>query len=127
MQYLVSYIVLHIMTYSHCGSSPIPGVQDKIASLRYRHKAISESIAQLESCVAANSAKLEEMRHLSQENNNDRDHDYVGGGISQPEILEVTDEQIEQELAEIRELDRRKQALEDRVTSMERDLGGLMS
>jgi hypothetical protein len=38
----------------------------------------------------------------------------------------VTDEDIERELAEIRELERRKRTLEARVTGMDRDLGGLM-
>lgn len=43
-----------------------------------------------------------------------------------PETPDVTDEDIERELAEIRDLERRKRKLEERVTGMERDLGGLM-
>lgn len=39
---------------------------------------------------------------------------------------EVTDADIEREMEEIRELERRKRALEARVSGMERDLGGLI-
>lgn len=44
-----------------------------------------------------------------------------------PDALQVTDEDIERELMEIRELEFKKRALEERVSGMERDLGGLMS
>lgn len=40
-------------------------------------------------------------------------------------MADVTDEDLERELEEIRELERRKRTLEARVTGMERDLGGL--
>ncbi|KAJ5510790.1 DASH complex subunit Spc34 [Penicillium expansum] len=46
--------------------------------------------------------------------------------VAQPEIPEVTDEDIERELAEIRVLEQRKRRLEERVTGMDRDLGGLI-
>lgn len=41
------------------------------------------------------------------------------------EIL-ITVEDLEKEEQEIRELERKKRALEDRVSGMERDLGGLL-
>lgn len=44
----------------------------------------------------------------------------------QSESLDVTDVDIARELGEIRDLERRKQGLEERVSGMERDLGGLM-
>ncbi|KAI9662549.1 MAG: hypothetical protein M1821_008716 [Bathelium mastoideum] len=37
-----------------------------------------------------------------------------------------TEDDMKTEEEEIRELERKKQALEDRVTEMEKDLGGLM-
>lgn len=83
---------------------------------------IAESIAQLEDRVAANTAELESMRQSYE----DDEDDFNPASASQPESLEVTDEDIERELAEIRELERKKRTLEDRVTGMERDLGGLM-
>lgn len=88
--------------------------------MRYRYSKISESLVQLESRVADNVAELERMNAAY-----DRDNELELSEPQQHEI-HVTDEDIERELEEIRELERRKQALENRVTGMERDLGGLM-
>lgn len=81
---------------------------------------IAESVAQLEGRVATNTAELEQMR-----SSYDDEDDFAPASLTQP-VPDVTDEDIEQELAEIRDLERRKRALEERVTGMERDLGGLM-
>lgn len=83
---------------------------------------ISESIAQLEGRVATNTAELDQMRHSY----GDDEDDFSPAPVAQPEIPEVTDEDIERELAEIRDLERRKRRLEERVTGMDRDLGGLI-
>lgn len=83
---------------------------------------IAESIAQLEDRVAANTAELESMRQSYE----DDEDDYNPAPASQSEALDVTDEDLERELAEIRDLERKKRTLEERVTGMERDLGGLM-
>lgn len=56
----------------------------------------------------------------------DDDDNYTPAPGSHPETPTVTDEDIERELAEIKELEKKKRALEERVTGMERDLGGLM-
>ncbi|KAJ5652456.1 hypothetical protein N7507_009882 [Penicillium longicatenatum] len=101
--------------------NPVPGAQEKIANLRYRHEMIAESVAHLEGRVATNTAELEQMR-----SSYDDEDDFAPASVSQPDAPDVTDEDIQQELAEIRELERRKRALEERVTGMERDLGGLM-
>lgn len=90
--------------------------------MRYRHEMITESISRLEARVAANTAELEQMRHSY----GDDEDDLAQVQISQSDTLDVTDDHIERELAEIRELERRKRALEERVTGMDRDLGGLM-
>jgi chromosome segregation ATPase len=90
--------------------------------LRYRHEKIVESISRLEDRVAASTAELEQMRHSY----GDNEHDLAAMPISRSDTLDVTDEDLERELAEIRELEQRKRALEDRVTGMDRDLGGLM-
>jgi hypothetical protein len=102
--------------------SPVAGAQEKIANLRYRHEVIANSVAQLENRVATNTAELEQMRHSY----DDDDDDFSPTPVSQSGIPEVTDEEIEREMAEIAELERKKRALEARVTGMDRDLGGLM-
>ncbi len=99
--------------------SPVAGAQEKIATLRYRHELISGSIAQLEDRVARNTAELEQMSQSYGEEYDDYDNPTTA-------TLEVTDADIEREMEEIRELERRKRALEARVSGMERDLGGLI-
>lgn len=102
-------------------NSPVAGAQEKITSLRYRHNIVSSSIAKLEERVTRNTEELDQMRGSYGD-----DDDYDSPISSQAATPEVTDEDIERELEEIRELERRKRALEARVTGMERDLGGLM-
>ena len=88
--------------------------------MRYRNKEVSESVRRLEERVNDQAAQLERM-------NRSDSYDYHHGIENvQQQTLEVSDEDIERELQEIRELERRKRALEDRVTGMERDLGGLL-
>lgn len=83
---------------------------------------IAESIAQLEDRVATNTAELDSMRHSY----DDDEDDFPPAPEAQPDTLDVTDEDIERELAEIHELEKKKRTLEERVSGMERDLGGLM-
>ncbi|PYH88893.1 DASH complex, subunit Spc34 [Aspergillus ellipticus CBS 707.79] len=105
-----------------CNVYPVAGAHDKIASLRYRHELITDSINGLEARVAKNTAELEKM---SRSYGDDLD-DFTGMDAMQTEVPEVTDADLEREMEEIRELERRKRALETRVTGMEQDLGGLM-
>ncbi|KAJ5110937.1 hypothetical protein N7532_001472 [Penicillium argentinense] len=105
-----------------CNVYPVAGAQEKIARLRYRHEIIADSVAQLEDRVAANTAELEQMR----QSYDDDDYNYSHPAVPLQDVPEVTDEDIEQEMAEIADLERRKRALEARVSGMDRDLGGLM-
>jgi hypothetical protein len=52
------------------------------------------------------------------------DDDAIEGGKEQEEI-EITTEDLQREQEEIRDLELKKKALEERVSGMERDLGGL--
>ena len=112
-----------LLLFSDQICSPVAGAQEKITSLRYRHELISDSIANLDDRVARNTAELDQMRDSY---GDDYDDYYENAGSLQPEAPEVTDDDIEQELEEIRDLERRKRALDARVTGMERDLGALM-
>ncbi|RAH43356.1 uncharacterized protein BO95DRAFT_455072 [Aspergillus brunneoviolaceus CBS 621.78] len=105
-----------------CNVYPIAGAHEKIASLRYRHQLITDSIIDLEERVARNAAELEQMSHSY----GDDYDDYDTGETLQSEVADVTDADLAREMEEIRELERRKRTLEDRVNGMERDLGGLL-
>ncbi|PGH00430.1 hypothetical protein AJ79_08203 [Helicocarpus griseus UAMH5409] len=107
-----------------CNVYPISGATEKIASLRQRHYEVSKSIAHLESRIAEQSAQLERM-------NRSQSYDYdmpepVEPVAAEPAVPDVSEEDLQREMQEIRELEMRKRRLEDRVTGMERDLGGLM-
>ncbi|KAE8148538.1 DASH complex subunit Spc34 [Aspergillus avenaceus] len=105
-----------------CNVYPVPGALDKIASLRYRHQLINDSVLELEDRVAQNTAELEKMSHSY----GTEYEDYETTATLQADGADVTDADIEREMEEIRELERRKRTLEARVTGMERDLGGLI-
>ncbi|KAL4786437.1 DASH complex subunit Spc34 [Aspergillus varians] len=105
-----------------CNVYPVAGAQDKIASLRYRNQLISESIAELEARVVRNTAELESM---SRSYDDDYD-DFDNRGSQNPEVTDITDADLDRELEEIRELERKKRSMEARVNGMERDLGGLL-
>lgn len=104
-----------------CNIYPVAGAQEKIATLRYRYSQIIDSMSSLEDRVARNTSALEQMRRLYGE-----DPDMDDAGAPQPAPFNATDEDIERELEEIKELERRKQLLEERVSGMKRDAGGLL-
>ena len=103
--------------------SPVTGAKERIATLRYRYEVVSASLASLDERVARNTAELESMRRSYHDN-----EDYRGtpSAQPQPEVLDISDDDIARELGEIRDLESRKRALEERVSEMEKDLGGLM-
>lgn len=108
-------------------SSPVAGAQEKIATLRYRHEQICESIARLEDRVARNTAELEQMSRSYDANDDEDGEDvYVSADAGSMAPANVTDDDIQRELAEIRELEMKRRTLEDRVSGMDRDLGGLL-
>lgn len=106
--------------------SPVAGAQEKIATLRYRQKQITESIGRLEDRVARNTAELEQMSRSYDDNDDDDDDEYASAGAGSTVSPNVTDEDIQRELDEIRELETKRRTLEDRVNGMDRDLGGLL-
>lgn len=76
----------------------------------------------LESRVSDQAAQLEQMNYSQSYNSDDN---YHAQEPVQP-ANDATDEDIQRELEEIRDLEKRKRALEDRISGMDRDLGGLL-
>ncbi|WEW57569.1 hypothetical protein PRK78_003036 [Emydomyces testavorans] len=107
-----------------CNVYPVAGAKEKISSLRQRHRDFSESIACLEERVADQAQQLDQMNH-----SNSYGSDYYHAEHSEPtkqHETDITEEDIQRELEEIKELEIRKRLLEDRVSRMETDLGGLL-
>ncbi|KAL9586098.1 MAG: hypothetical protein Q9212_001136 [Teloschistes hypoglaucus] len=115
-----------------CAIYPIAGAKDRIVSLRPRFDQLTSSIARYEARVSKHTSQLAKMNRrgdLSQEVD-DYELDEHGStrnddATKLTETL-ITVEDLEKEEQEIRELERKKRALEDRVSGMERDLGGLL-
>ncbi|KAI9801681.1 MAG: hypothetical protein M1833_002363 [Piccolia ochrophora] len=113
-----------------CSVYPIRGVAEKILSLRTRHDQLRSSIAHYERRVAAYTTQLERLnrpRDYDGEDDEDDNNELLNGDNDvEEEVTNVTEEDLRQEEEEIKELERKRRTLEDRVSGMERDLGGLM-
>ena len=110
-------------------SSPIEGAAEKILTLRTRYEQLSSSIARYEARVAKQALQLDQMNHpkeYTEDIDPNGDEDRV---VEEPAVLQhvrVTAEDLKREEEGLRELEKKKRSLEDRVSGMDRDLGGLM-
>lgn len=107
-------------------SSPIAGASDRIVSLRFRYDQLNSSIARYESKVSRQMTQLAKMNKHNDDNGDSDDADGEALGDEGQGAIYATEEDIRREDDEIRELERKKRQLEDRVKGMDRDLGGLM-
>ena len=103
---------------------PIAGASDRISSLRRRHQQLAANIAHYEGVVADQTAQLQAMNRPTSRTGYSDD----GKGVDEGEetSIPLTKEDLEKEDQEVKELERKKKGLEERVEGMERDLGGLM-
>lgn len=107
--------------------SPIPGAPEKITSLRTRYEKLSTSIAHYESRVSKQTSQLARINRSKDDKEIDDLNDKVVGiGLPTDRDFQATLENLKREEEEIRELQKKKRDLEDRVSGMERDLGGLL-
>lgn len=117
---------LHLLKFC----SPISGAPERITTLRSRYEQLNASIARYESKVAKQMIQLEKMNgHKDGRGEDYEDHDGDPDIETEEDGAQgflVTEEDLRREDEEIRELEKKKRALEDRVSGMERDLGGLM-
>jgi cell division protein FtsB len=108
-------------------SSPIAGANDRIAKLRRRHQQLAANIEYYETRVAEQSKELYSMsRTTSRSGHSDHGDSNAAIAGADDTSIPLTKDDLEREDAEVRELERKKKALEERVEGMERDLGGLM-
>ncbi|KAJ9649020.1 hypothetical protein H2201_002103 [Coniosporium apollinis] len=107
---------------------PIPGAAEKIESLRSRHRRLAASLEHYEMRIAEQSAQLNRMNrsHTFDAEDDMDDAEATHAQASAPAEIPLTREDLRKEEDEIRELERRKRELEDRVSSMGRDLSGVL-
>lgn len=106
----------------------LEGARDRIFQARHRYGRIEKSLRYYEEKVNRQARELERMQRAGEDDYDD-DEEMGGMDYEEPqreEQEEDIDELIMMEEEEMRELERRKRELEDRVSGMERDLGGLM-
>lgn len=115
------------------GTSPIPGAMEKIAQLRQRHYRLAHSIAELEEQVAEQSDQLKKLnRSRAPSGYSDDDYDDDEDITTQPEptatidTFAISHEDMRQDEEEITELERRKRALEERVSALGKDITGVL-
>jgi type IV secretory pathway VirD2 relaxase len=105
----------------------VVGATEKIASLRNRYRHTAESIAIYEEKVLKQQSKLERMNKSSDFGSQSQDEDGdCEEGMQQVFEPGMTEEDLRLEEQEIKELELKKRALEERVTGIEKDLGGLL-
>jgi hypothetical protein len=106
-------------------SSPISGVRERIAALRQRHSRLEASIDFYEGRLAEQSiqlSKLNRSREYPAEEPEEEDEPEATTIMLPP----MSEEDLRREEEEVRQLERKKRGLEDRVTSMGRDITGVL-
>ena len=106
-------------------SSPIPGAMEKINELRARHEHLAASIAKYEAKVVKQASQLDRMSRPKTDDEEDH-YNQEDNAYDEPEKTGFTADDLRHEEEEMRELEVKKRELEDRVSGVERDLGGLM-
>ena len=107
-----------------CTVYPVAGASERIETLRNKYREIAESISHHEAKVSQQQTKLNRL-NKSSDHAQDTDEDEVGTPGKSVEIM-ASEQDLEAEAQEIRELEAKKRTLEERVSGMEKDLGGLM-
>lgn len=104
-------------------NSPIPGVRERIAAIRQRHSRLESSIEFYENRIAEQQVQLGRLN---------RSREYVEEleeAEAEPEVTmfqPMSKEDLRREEEEVRQLERKKRGLEDRVHSMGRDISGVL-
>ena len=113
---------------------PFPGAPERTAALRSRYEQLIGSIARYEARVGKQTAQLARMsKHDDGDgdggfdgDDGDEGEDGVGDGDDVVPEVQITEDDLRRENEKIEELERKRRVLEDRVSGMERDLGGLL-
>ena len=131
MRSLVGTIILDKFLSKLTTYSPIEGAVEKITALRKRYENLASSVTRYESRVAKQALQLEKMNHPKKYDGNCEKMKHIENvsdleRTTTPRQARITIEDVKREEQAIRLLEENKRYLEDRVTGIERDLGGLL-
>lgn len=109
-----------------CGVYPLPGAPERIPALRSKLAHSRSTLAYYEARVAEQAEALGRMNkdHWRDEDDEDKEED---GDEDDEGVGDVTEEDLVTEEEEVRDLERKKRELQERLRAMEKDLGGLMN
>ncbi|KAF1949297.1 DASH complex, subunit Spc34 [Byssothecium circinans] len=102
------------------GVYPIPGAQERITAMRQRHSRLEASIEYYESRVARQTEQLSRLARSREYSDEPVDV------LSEHAAPVMSEEDLRREEEEVRQLERKKRGLEDRVNSMGRDISGVL-
>lgn len=106
-----------------CTVYPLPGAKERISSLRQRYAHQSNTLAYYEARVEEQSEALGRMNkdHLFDDDEDEEQEDVTGfhGDC-------WTDEELRREEEEVRELDKMKRELQERLKDLDKDLAGVL-
>jgi hypothetical protein len=103
-----------------CSVYALPGALERIPQLRSKFAHHTNTLAYYEAKVAEQAQALELLNKDHWMDDDDEDKDYDDAGIATVEDLKLEEE-------EVRELDRKKRELQERIRAMDKDLGGLLN
>lgn len=113
-----------------CNVYPLPGALDRIPELRQKWASQSNTLAYYEAKVAEQAERLLRMNKRPDDFGDDEEGD--GDGESEDPVNSgimdslMTEEDLRREEEEVRELDKKKKELQERLRAMDKDLGGLL-
>ncbi|KAH8880340.1 DASH complex, subunit Spc34 [Thozetella sp. PMI_491] len=113
-----------------CSVYPLHGALDRISAQRQKYAQQGNTLAYYESKVGEQQETLESMNRdpwmEEDADEGDADEGDANEGVTKSGIGLMTEEDLRREEEEVRELDRKKKELQERLHAMEKDLGGLL-
>ena len=111
-----------------CSVYALPGALERIPKLRQKHAQQTNTLNYYENKVAEQAQRLEEMNRDRRGDGDEEDDDDISTLAAAPAQPEgPSEEELRREEAEIRELERKKKELQERLRAMDKDLGGLLN
>lgn len=109
-----------------CEVYNVDGAFEKISSIRNRHATVTSSLADYQARLQQQQSKFNQGSSGSGYENGEDPSDGTAPGVGNTLARVFTEADLQAEETEIRELEARKKALEDRVSGMAHDLEGLL-
>lgn len=111
-----------------CHVYPLPGALERIPQLRQKWASQGSTLAYYEAKVASQAERLGRMNKKEDAfgDHDDYDEEEEDEGIIGITDSFMTEEDLRREEEEVKDLDKKKRELQERLKAMDKDLGGLL-